>query len=220
MNAAVPTPPEKEKLWYWILGAAVLFFLCEALVVVMAVGYFFFRKGGTISLPGLFQPTPTQTPARATPVPTRTLPGGLLTVQPYDPSSGIDITLQNLALGWDGSTTPDEHTWQIQVSASDPAIIYMGWCTIDQATLSDNYMHLTWTAEVDGRKIPSGSFTMNEYIDSEGRACRDYAGVIMTWTAGPHRIVTTMHLDQDINDGWDTYPAGDYVDIYQITVVR
>jgi hypothetical protein len=52
------------------------------------------------------------------------------------------------------------------------------------------------------------------------KSCKDFAGIIRAWPAGKHAIKISMRLDAKINDGWSDYPAGDYLEIYNITVAQ
>ena len=57
---------------------------------------------------------------------------------------------------------------------------------------------------------------MNDYID-EDRYCRSYLGIIQAWPVGNHVIIIEMVLDAPINDGWDDYAAGQYIDQFIIS---
>jgi hypothetical protein len=217
-------PPEKDTTWMWVVGAVVVLCLCCGMLAVVAGGYFVITKRG-LSLPGFTIPSPTQA-SRPVGTPTAVPPAGgeatalpaPMSVQPYDPSSGQYQTLQNLAPNWQGLTAPGTNTWKVQVSASEPVAIFMGWCAIDQKTLNTNYQHLTWKAVVDGSDVPPSSLFNASYSDPQQGECQSYSGLIRSWTVGQHTIKITMHVDQGINDGWNPYAAGDYTDIYQITV--
>jgi len=211
MNAPVDqTPPKKDTTWIWVVGIVVVLCLCCVLAAAVG-GFIYVRENGfalpRLTLPGLAIPTPVP-PAGTT---------GPLAVLPYDPSMGQLQSLQGLVPNWQPSTGPAVDTWQLSVAASQPVQVFTGWCAIDQPTLASNYQHLVWSLTVDGKEVAVNS--LNRQIGpGQGGFCQDYAGVIKTWPVGQHVIKTTMHLDQSINDGWSSYPAGDYVDVYQITV--
>jgi hypothetical protein len=213
------TPPEKDTTWMWVVGVVVVLCLCCGMVAAVAGGYYLVTQRG-LGIPGLTVPTPTRAPAIAVPtgVPPTEVPAPL-TVQPFDPNSGGQFqTLQNLVPNWQALTAPGVNNWQGQVSGSQPVVIFMGWCAIDQNTLTENYQHLTWTVSVDGKEVPSKSLVKNSYADPQQGSCQSYSGLINSWTAGVHTIIIIMHFDQATSDGWSTYPAGDYTDVYQITV--
>lgn len=211
-DAPVQTPPKKDTTWIWILAVVLVLCLCCALLAFVA-GVLYVRQNG-FNPPRLFFATPTA-PAQI-PVPT-TGTAAPLAVRPYDPSMGQFPTLQNLVPNWKASTVPGVQTWQLSVSASQPALVFLGWCAVDQATLQANYLHLVWSVLVDGTSVPVKSLYVETGPGQQGY-CQGYAGLISTWPMGRHEIETTMHLDQSINDGWNSYPAGDYVDVYQISV--
>ncbi len=214
-------PPEKDTTWMWVVGVVVVLCLCCGMAAALAGGYFIISQRG-LSLPGFSIPSPT--PASAVPtsaapvggVPTQ-IPGAM-SVQPYNPTTGNYQTLQNLAPNWQASTTPGTSTWPVRVSATTPVGIFMGWCAIDQNTLNSNYQNLTWTAKIDGVAVPATSMFNGSYSDPTQGECQSYSGLIKSWTPGNHTIIVILHFDQEINDGWNSYPAGDYTDVYQVTV--
>jgi tetratricopeptide (TPR) repeat protein len=72
----------------------------------------------------------------------------------------------------------------------------------------------------------SHSLTIDgQVIDLEGLyrepsdKCGEYWGLAKGWQPGPHSCVWTISIDQPINDGWDSYPAGDYVMEFEIDVL-
>ncbi len=213
MTVPEPVPPKKDFPWVWVVVVLVVLCLCCALAAAAVSGYYLL-KNNRLTIPNFQVPgLPTLGPSGST-----SAPSGPLTVQPYNPNSGQLPTLQSLVSNWQGSTTPAVSNWQVQVSASQPAVIFVGWCTKDQATLDQNYQHLTWIVEVDGKTLPTSSFYVDNAVDPQQGYCRSFAAEIAAWTGGQHTIKTTMRLDQQINDGWSDYAAGDYVDIYAITV--
>jgi hypothetical protein len=214
MGTPQPVSPQKNDAWIWILVVLAVLCLCCVLIGITVGGYFLIKQKG-VGLPvplveTLLPPSsvlPTAVPGPAS---------GPLVVEPYNPNTGQVDTLQNLVPGWQASTAPAVQTWQIRVTTSQAAAIFVGWCTSDQNHLDQNYQHLSWTVEVDGKTIPLASLYLDNSTTTQG-TCRSYSGLISSWPAGQHTIRTTMHLDQEINDGWSSYPSGDYVDVYQLT---
>ena len=70
---------------------------------------------------------------------------------------------------------------------------------------------------LDGQPVDAKSLAQGEQQVS-GQTCKDFNGIIRAWPTGKHTIKITMRLDAKINDGWNDYAAGDYVEIYNITV--
>ncbi len=211
-----PVPPEKDRTWVWVLS--VVGVLCLCFVLAAAAGGFFYIRRYGLALPKLPTAAPTNPSSSSNPSKTA-VP---LTVVPYDPSAGNLPGLQQLAQGYQGAMQPSVHTWPITIPNTQPVVILMGWCTVDQATLEQNYQHLTWVLTLDGKNTPLSSLAQYDTTETDqtGRLmyCRNYIGVINTWPPGTHQISTTMRLDQPVNDGWNLYPSGDYTDVYQVTV--
>jgi len=217
MNTPQPAFPQKNDAWVWVLVILVVLCLCCILVGITVGGYFLIKQEGVnFPLPMLQTLLP---PSPALPTAVAPSAPGSIDVQPYAPNSNQAGTLQELSPGWQPSGAPGTQTWQVTLTSSEAAVIYVGWCTTDQTHLDQNYQHLTWTVEVDGKTLLLSSRYEDDSSDVQ-QACRSYAGIVNSWPAGQHTIRTNMHVDQEINDGWNSYPAGDYVDVYRITVTR
>jgi hypothetical protein len=206
MAVTDPIPPEKDTTWIWIVAIVVVLCLCCSLAAAIG-GILYVRQNG-LTLPG-------GAPAQATAIPAPAT--GPLVIKPFTSTSSQIPTLQNLVLGWQPSVKPGVQTWQAYVAPSQSALLYLGWCAADQSTLNQNNQHLTWSLVVDAKPVDVKSLAASSGTGQQG-FCQSYAGEIVTWTQGGHTIKTTMHLDQQINDGWSDYPAGDYVDVYSLTV--
>jgi hypothetical protein len=139
-------------------------------------------------------------------------------VEPYQPHTGDQYpTLQNLVPNWQDLTGPGTHTYDIIVSTNQPVLLASGWCTATKAVLDQNFQHIQYLVDVDGQAL-NISKLYQENMSSIGQSCKDFVGIIRAWPAGKHTIKITMRLDAQINDGWSNYPAGDYVEIYNLTV--
>ncbi|MGA2489491.1 MAG: hypothetical protein ABSF99_04795 [Anaerolineales bacterium] len=213
-----PASPKKNTLWVWVVVALVVLCLC-CFVVIIGAGAYAAWKGyialPAINLPGL--------PSPAIPTP-KTLPKAIPTgtpnkimVEPYQPQTGDDYpTLQNLAPNWQNPTGPGTHTYDIAVNTNQSVLLASGWCTTTQTILNQNFQHIQYLVEVDGQSLNTDSLSQEEQ-QSLGQTCKDFAGIIRAWPAGKHTLKITMRLDAKINDGWNDYPAGDYVEIYNVT---
>jgi hypothetical protein len=221
-----PAPRKKSQTWIWIVVAAVALCLC-CLAVLLAAVAFASWKGyihlPRINIPGapssITAPTPTPIPTPgATLPPSPTQASTSILVEPYQPQAGDQYPpLQNFIPNWEGSTVPGTQAWSIHMAANQPTLLSLGWCTTTPAILNENFDHLQYLVELDGQVLSMKSLHSMDDL-SGGEACRDYIGLIRVWPAGNHIIKTTMRLDTLINDGWNVYPAGDYVDVYNITV--
>lgn len=217
-----PASRKKSGIWIWIVVALVVLCLCS-LVVLIAVGAFASWKGyihlPEISIPNVPGSTATpQPPQRITPPSAPTQASTEILIEPYQPQI-IDQypTLQNLVPNWESSSVPGTRTWNVELAADQSTLFFQGWCTTTSTILNENYNHIQYLAEVDGKSVSVESLYRLDSL-SEEQACRDYIGLIRVWPAGQHIIMTTMRLNSQINDGWSDYPAGDYVEIYNVTV--
>jgi hypothetical protein len=57
-----------------------------------------------------------------------------------------------------------------------------------------------------------------EYPGDGGQACLDLGVVARNWSVGSHTAETRVTFLQPVNDGYDEYPAGDYVAQFNIEV--
>lgn len=212
MDLPEPVQPKKANNTTWIIiVVVVLILLCCILVAALGGLYYYLKQNGTLPsfLPGNVPlPAAIGTPT-AIPEP--------LVVEPFDPTSSYYPTLQNLVTNWSGSSTPGLHNWSVTVSRNEPVMVFMGWCAASADILDQNYDHLAWYLAVDSQKMDVHDL-YNWLEVRAAMACRTYVGLIRQWSGAEHTIVTTMTLDQKINDGWDDYPAGIYADNYHITV--
>lgn len=205
------TQPRKQNNIIWVILAVVLVVLCCCLVLGVVGAVVLVRSGGQwtfdFSLPGV------------RPTPTATIPSGKITIEPFNPATAKYPTLQQLVLGWEASTEPTTQTWKINVRSKQPVVVLLGWCTDTKETLEQNFEHIRYSITVDGEAVDVYSlYRLEETIDDG--VCRSYAGIIREWPGESHTIVTTMEITEAINDGWDDYPAGEYTDVYEVTVIR
>ena len=113
--------------------------------------------------------------------------------------------------------TPGHQTWYIGTTEDEAALVGQGWCATDRRVLEENYQHISWALQVDGKQVDLDSLAFYDG-DMENRVCRGYTGIVQKWPVGRHVFVQTLTIDETMHDGWDTYPAGEYVDEFVITV--
>jgi hypothetical protein len=82
------------------------------------------------------------------------------------------------------------------------------WCAIDEATLEQIARPLTLTFYINNVQVDPNLFLV--YAISSG--CRAWSTFLDGWSGGEqYTLDIRYHLSQSINDGWNSYPAGDYV---------
>ena len=210
--------PQKTDPTIWVIVAIAIILICCVLVALGLGGAYLYmqRAGkGNNALPGLrFLPTPGQKGPSSTPPASN----GALAVVPFDPSSGNFPALQNLVLNYNGATKPGSQDWSLYVPAKQPVLIILGWCTSTSQILQQNEQQIKWSLTVDGQPVDVQKlFISNEQLSD--RVCQSGVGIIRQWPGTQHKISTTMTVAQKINDGWSDYPAGNYTDTYNVTVI-
>jgi len=155
-------------------------------------------------------PPPTRT---ATPVPVKppivVAPGPDTNLAEYESIIGM---VDN----WEGPKKPGHYKWQVQFLAGKDVLVSLAWCTADRQTLEGNWLHMSYHLMIDGQVIDLEDLS-TEWEGSD-RVCRGYSGLAKGWERGPHSYVWTHSIYQPIHDGWDLYPAGDYVMEFEIDV--
>ena len=234
MHNAEP-PPKKGRTWIWIL-VMVLLCLCCVVLIMLAGGLYYLQQNGMLdfTMPELNLPgpetapteiaVPTQLPA-ATEPPAATVEYFPLVVEPFDPAQGQYNFMSELAVGIPGDhAVPGTNEWQVTVRRDQPVILYRGWCTTTEAVLGQNLENMQWEFEVDDRVVPLEEFYIVR-VSSADQACLAYSGIIWEWSQADtrmgvdHVIVSVMSIRASINDGWGDYPPGDYINLFNITVI-
>jgi hypothetical protein len=219
-----PVPQKKNQTWIWIVIIVIVLCLC-CLVALLAIGGYAVWKGyiplSGINVPNLSAPSVLSTPTFSAPQMEQTTGSTQIVVEPYQPQA-IDTypALQSLVSNYQGSSVPGTQTWNLTVNATQSVLVYVGWCTSTQTILDQNFQHIQYLVEVDGSSIDINNLYVETVQDSATNGfCKSYLGIIRTWPTGRHTIKITMRMDAQINDGWSGYPAGDYVDIFNVTVI-
>jgi len=215
MTVPVTPTPKKSNTTTWIIVAvvAVLLVCCVLVVLVVGGGFFYLRTRNVPQVaPFLFTPNP------VSPNATQAVPAnGPLVVEPFDPTNSSYPALPDLIPNWQGSTQPGSQNWTATVTANQPVVIMLGWCTSTAQILDQNDQQIKWGLTVDGQAVDvSKLFAFNQQIPNE--VCKSYVGLIRQWPGTSHKIVTTMSVAQKINDGFSDYAAGDYTDVYTVNV--
>lgn len=212
-----------------IVGACALVFLA----------FLWFRPDTNSLVAEYFpSPTPTRQPT-GTPAPTRTAIPNLTATQqawvkPALPPSLGSIQEAREALESGGmyleafsSVYPDTpeinqpgdvYIYEVQLSESIPLIWSYGWCTTTQAILDENFTHIELEFTINEALAPFSNFVVNDYERSDGASCREHAALVADWTPGQHILETRITFTQDIDDGWNLYPAGMHAFKYIVTL--
>jgi hypothetical protein len=211
--------PKKKMTWIWIVVAVLV--LCMCLAALGAGLYFFLNirsEDVSTDQPGGSDYPPVSTTAPfATMFPTPTERLVLPTTLVIEPLI-VGEAAHNLYLlisDFEDASLPGVRTWDVSVSNTWSVGVYQSWCTTTTAILDQNFQHIQITFEADGETVDMDSLSFLEETQTD-RVCRGYYGIVRAWPLGDHVIIINMAFDEPINDGWDDYPAGDYIEQFII----
>jgi hypothetical protein len=223
----VPAPPARNRTWIWIAVVVGVLCLCLALLAA-AIGLYFTLKpvNRIISLPEILpqlEKIPSLPFIPSLPIqplqPDVPVQVDELVIDPYQPSPGdATISLAELVPAYEPANQPGTSEWKTSIPGSLPVLVYFGWCTTTRDVLEQNYSHLLILVEADGAPVPDEN--LSTYDDELGnQVCRARVGIVRQWPPGEHTIRISLLFDAPVNDGISDYPAGDYVDVFRITVL-
>ena len=216
------TPPKKEKkptqrksqpiaLW-GLLGIVVLAAVALIAFLLTSGGKFASPTGGSSSASAPTQ----QAVSPAQPAETNT-PFIQFLVRPYDKTRDADAQIFDVK-NRTFLSSPGRVTWYADFPSNAKALLMIGWCAKDQATLRENLSYMNDQAVIDGQEISISKFATLESQDNSGKWCHSYLAVLSGWQSGTHSYIRTQHIRQTINDGESTFTAGDYITEYVISV--
>jgi hypothetical protein len=109
-------------------------------------------------------------------------------------------------------------TFTADVTDDTPVYFSYGWCTVDEATLQQNFEHITVTLSLDGDELGSNVVHPLTFTQVTGLVCLDFGVLLSNWEPGEYELKAVATFDESINDGLADYDAGDYVFVYNVTV--
>lgn len=110
-----------------------------------------------------------------------------------------------------------------EIEPSSELLFIKGWCTNDQALLHQNLEHIEFVFNING-------ISYTDYLESQYRAqpnvdnaeetdyCYLEGAVIQDWSSGSYEIEFGFRSDTEIYDGWDTFPAQEFLNRFVLTV--
>jgi hypothetical protein len=123
---------------------------------------------------------------------------------------------------------PGTQRYTVKMKPETKVDLSNGWCASTAAILADNKKHFGGSISVNGYKIPSDELHYFEWDvprgedpeNPDGVACFSWDIVASDWPLGAHRVIETWVFDQAVDDGSNTYAAGEYVFEYAVTVAK
>ena len=113
---------------------------------------------------------------------------------------------------------PGTLTFTADVTNEQPVYFSYGWCTVDEATLQQNFEHITVTLTLDGNELADNVVHPLSFGQADGLVCLDFGVLLSNWELGEYELKAVATFDEVINDGLADYDAGDYVFVYNVTV--
>jgi C-terminal processing protease CtpA/Prc len=110
---------------------------------------------------------------------------------------------------------PNNFTYTIDLSHSEPLLWAWGWCAKDQTTLTDNLNKMKISFTLNGQMVPISSFQTQDG-PSQGQMCHEVVAAVTDWKSGENHAVTTLTFTAPVNDGTADYPTGDQVYDYLV----
>ena len=131
-------------------------------------------------------------------------------VRPYNEVRDADAKTFDIA-DWEPLMQPAHTSWHVDFSVNTKAHLMLGWCANDKATLRQNLLSINNKVSIDGFDISLANFATTDYQRSDGAWCQSHQAILTGWQSGNHTYIWQQNFSTAINDGWDTYPAGDYI---------
>ena len=113
---------------------------------------------------------------------------------------------------------PGTLTFTAEVTNEKPVYFNYGWCTKDEATLQQNFEHITVDIYFNEGKLGNDVVHPISYTLADGQNCLDFGILLSEWPAGEYLMKAVVNFDEKINDGFSDYDPGDYIYEYKITV--
>jgi C-terminal processing protease CtpA/Prc len=99
-------------------------------------------------------------------------------------------------------------TYTVVLGKSEPLFWAWGWCAQDEETLLENLTKIQVRFDLNGQDVPLEQFVDIDYPTNDGQYCRAYFVQVTDFPGGEHSLVTTATFTAPVNDGKETYPAG------------
>jgi len=232
-GTTIPEPVLPPKPWLkWLLVTGVIAFLCLALAA--SGGYLIWRNAtpAAASLaPITDSPMPTETASSIAQIPITDAPTRTVTQAPEKSSTQASPIDKNVIARSTTSSeinsipsiwvfsgidnpgdipSPGSKYYETVVDSSSAMRWMFFWCTSDSATLTQNLNYMAVNLLIND--VPLGMDQIYQYDESSSHwYCRYWSTTLSDWVGGAI-IKLTVHYTffQAINDGYSTYPSGDY----------
>lgn len=112
---------------------------------------------------------------------------------------------------------------EADISSSASILFLKGWCTNGQSLLHQNLEHIKFVFNIDGISYTDyleGQYHSQPNVDNANEIdyCYLEGAVIQDWKPGSYDIQFGFATDTEIYDGWDTFPAQEFMNRFVFTV--
>ena len=187
--------------------------MVAAVVLVAGVGLSFLLKGRGDD-PGnrnsLTQAIPTG------PIALNTL-GESEASQLYDSTQNINALAQETYGDQYEAMFSSGSVFQVEYSALEPLVISVGWCSLNQAILEENYGNIELILVFNGQDIPDNDTAVFDQT-AGGVACRERFAVIDHWDSGTYSVSSAIRILAPIDDGIYEHEEGITKNEYIVTI--
>jgi hypothetical protein len=118
------------------------------------------------------------------------------------------------------SAKPGTLTYTVNITDKLPVYFVYGWCTVDEATLKQNFEHITVKLYINAEELGKDVVQNLSYTSPDNLLCLDYGVLTSEWPEGEYKLKAVATFDDKINDGIADYEAGDYIFEYNVTVSK
>ena len=115
---------------------------------------------------------------------------------------------------------PGTLTYTVKITDDKPTYFSYGWCAVDEATLRQNFEHITVKLLFNDDQLSSDVVHNLSFTSPDNLLCLDIGVLMSDWPAGDYQLKAAATFDQKINDGIADYESGDYVFLYNVTVEK
>ena len=113
-------------------------------------------------------------------------------------------------------------TFTVNSQPEVPIIWRWGWCATNDEILEQNMTKIDVVFNADGYAIPKNQLANETYESTDTRLkgwkCLDYLTVLGDWKPGTYKLIETISFSSEINDGKDTFEAGNMFREYTVNI--
>ncbi len=91
----------------------------------------------------------------------------------------------------------------------EPVIWKRSWCAKNKETLAENLKSISWKFEADNQSFSPDIFDIKTTNNQSVGECEEHSLILDNWPVGKHTLKSIISLADDINDGFQQFPAGD-----------